>query len=150
MSEGPLLFCYDGSPGAGRAIVAAAQVLRPRRALVLNVEPVVTSAETYVLLASPLAGGEVEDENRSEGVEKAYRGVDLARTAGLSAEARTTLAEPTWQGIVEVADEVDAAAIVLGTRGHTGLRERLEGSLSHQLAEHAGRPLLIIPPAHEH
>ncbi len=27
-----------------------------------------------------------------------------------------------------------------------GLREALDGSLSHQVAEHAGRPVLIVPP----
>jgi len=39
--------------------------------------------------------------------------------------------------------------IVIGSRGLSGLREMLEGSLSHQLAEHAGRPVLIVPPPHK-
>jgi nucleotide-binding universal stress UspA family protein len=53
---------------------------------------------------------------------------------------------PTWEGIVDVADELDAAVIVIGSRGLSGLKEILDGSLSHQLAEHAGRPVLIVPP----
>jgi nucleotide-binding universal stress UspA family protein len=30
-----------------------------------------------------------------------------------------------------------------------GLREILDGSLSHQVAEHAGRPVLIVPAPHD-
>jgi nucleotide-binding universal stress UspA family protein len=149
MNDRPMLICYDGSPGSRRAILAAADLLEPRRAIVLNVEPVLTSAETYAVMASAGAGAEFEDLNRREGMDKAHRGADLARTAGLEAEARATLAEPTWQGVVDVADEVDAAVIVIGSRGLTGIRERLEGSLSHQVAERAGRPVLIVPPARD-
>ena len=48
--------------------------------------------------------------------------------------------------MVELADEIGAAAIVLGSRGLTGARELLKGSFSHEVAEHAGRPVLIVPP----
>ena len=53
---------------------------------------------------------------------------------------------PTWQGIVEIADELDAPVIVVGSRGLRGLNEALHGSVSHQVAAHAGRPVLIVPP----
>jgi Universal stress protein family len=33
--------------------------------------------------------------------------------------------------------------IVIGSRGLSGLKEMFKGSLSHQVAEHAGRPVLI-------
>jgi nucleotide-binding universal stress UspA family protein len=35
---------------------------------------------------------------------------------------------------------------VIGSRGLKGAREAVQGSLSHELAEHAGRPVLIVPP----
>ena len=38
-------------------------------------------------------------------------------------------------------------AIVVGSRGLTGVHEAFEGSVSHQVAEHAGRPVLIVPPS---
>lgn len=52
---------------------------------------------------------------------------------------------PPPEGIVEVADEIDAAVIVIGSRRLSGARELLAGSLSHEVAEHAGRPVLIVP-----
>jgi nucleotide-binding universal stress UspA family protein len=69
--------------------------------------------------------------------------------AGFDAEARAAVAAPAWEGVVDFADELDAAAIVIGSRGLSGLKEVLDGSLSHQVAEHAGRPVLIVPPPHD-
>jgi nucleotide-binding universal stress UspA family protein len=79
---------------------------------------------------------------------RATAGAELAREAGFRAEARSDVDSPTWGDIVDVADEVDAAVIVIGSRGLSGLKEIVEGSLSHQVAEHAGRPVLIGPPPH--
>jgi nucleotide-binding universal stress UspA family protein len=66
--------------------------------------------------------------------------------ASFAAEARASVDAPTWEGIVDLANHIDAAVIVLGSRGLNGARELLEGSISHRVAEHAGRPVLIVPP----
>jgi len=63
----------------------------------------------------------------------------------LRAEARTVVIAPTWQGVVDVADEIDAAVIVVGSRNHKPIHERFEGGTSHQVVLHAGRPVLIVP-----
>jgi universal stress protein family protein len=60
--------------------------------------------------------------------------------------ARPPPCSPHLEGIVDVAGELDAAVIVIGSRGLSGLKEILDGSLSHQVAEHAGRSVLIVPP----
>jgi nucleotide-binding universal stress UspA family protein len=146
MTDRPILICYDGSDNARRGIDVAADLLGPRRAIVLDVAPYLTSAESYAVMASPLAAGDVEQLNAADALTRAKEGADVARAAGFVAEARSELGEPTWQGILDVADEVDAAVIVFGSRGLTGVRERFEGSLSHEVAEHSGRPVLIAPP----
>jgi nucleotide-binding universal stress UspA family protein len=51
--------------------------------------------------------------------------------------------------VVDVANEIDAAVIVVGSRGLRGMKERLEGSVSHQIAEHAARPVLIVPSSRD-
>jgi nucleotide-binding universal stress UspA family protein len=147
MDERPILIAYDGSKGARRAIQGAAALLGSRRAVVLDVAAPVTTAESIALTSSVVPGAAFEELNTADALTVAREGVEHARAAGFDAEARAALSAPTWDGIVEVADEVDAAVIVLGSRGLTGLREQFEGSVSHEVAEHAGRPVLIIPPA---
>jgi nucleotide-binding universal stress UspA family protein len=145
MNHAPVLICYDGSEGARRAIDATVELLgSDRRVVVLDVAPVLTTAESLaVLTPGPYA---FEEYNGSEAARTAREGVAYAHAAGLHAEARATVEAPTWQGVVRVADEIGAAVIVMGSRGLNGARELFEGSLSHQVAEHAGRPVLVVPP----
>lgn len=46
--------------------------------------------------------------------------------------------------IIDVAGEQDADLIVVGARGHTGLRRFVLGSVSGKLAHHAPKSLLIV------
>jgi nucleotide-binding universal stress UspA family protein len=147
MNDAPILICYDGSDDARRAIDAAANLLGPRRAVVIDVGAPLTPAESVATLAPVVPGAAFEELNLSEAQERANDGAERARGVGFTAEARAEVAAPTWEDIVDVADEIDAAVIVLGSRGLNGVRERFEGSVSHDVAEHAGRPVLIVPPA---
>jgi nucleotide-binding universal stress UspA family protein len=144
MDDAPILICYDDSADARHAIKVAATLLVDRRAVVLDVAPMLTVAESYAALGAVTPS--FEELNADDGLARAHAGAELARRAGFIAEARAEVAAPTWDGVVEVADKIDAAAIVLGSRGFTGARELLAGSVSHQVAEHAGRSVLIVPP----
>ena len=79
-------------------------------------------------------GGRVADE-----------GVRIAQEAGLRAEPIAVEATgPVWKTILEIADRHDAATIVMGSRGLTGLRSMLLGSVSSAVVHHADRPTLVI------
>jgi nucleotide-binding universal stress UspA family protein len=139
----PVLICYDGSDGARRAVDSAAELLGGRATVVLSVAAPVTAGQALDSLTTIEEAP--EEANQKAAVLRAEEGADYARRAGLAAEPRGEIAAPTWRGIVDVAAEVDAAVIVIGSRGLQGVREIVEGSLSHQVAEHAGRPVLIVP-----
>ena len=110
----------------------------------VDVGPVITPAESLATLTpAPYA---FEEYNRGEAASTAEAGARYARGAGLLADARAEVVAPTWEGVVEVADEIGAAVIVMGSRDLNGARELFEGSLSHQVAQHAGQPVLIVPP----
>jgi nucleotide-binding universal stress UspA family protein len=149
MKDQAILICYDGSDGARRSIHAARELLGPRRAIVLDVAPVLTAAESFAVMGSAIAGADFEQLNGRGALERAVEGAGLARAAGFIAEPRSEVAAPTWEGILDVADDVDAAVIVIGSHGLNGIRERFEGSVSHQVAERSGRPVLIVPPPRE-
>ena len=146
MQDEPILICYDGSEGAQRAIDVAAKLLGPRHAVVVDVGPPLTAAESLASVSSVVPGDAFEDLNMEAARERAQAGTDRAREAGFTADERAAVAAPTWEGIVDVADEIDAAVIVLGSRGLTAARQVIAGSVSHDVAEHAGRPVLIVPP----
>lgn len=143
--ERPVLICYDGSDGARGAIPAAASLLLERHAVLLDVGPPLTAAESTVVTVSPYAPDFVP-ENEEVAHERARSGLEQAREAGFEATADAEVAAPTWQGIVDYANEIDAAVIVVGSHGRNAAGELLHGSVSHQIAEHAGRPVLVVPP----
>jgi hypothetical protein len=60
--------------------------------------------------SSLVPGRAFEDLNKADALRCAAAGAARARRAGLDAEERATIAPPTWQGIVDVADELDAQA----------------------------------------
>jgi nucleotide-binding universal stress UspA family protein len=144
VNRGPVLICYDGSPAAKHAVAVAGTLLAGGRAIVLDVGPLELIAETYAA-----AGSGAADISRAvfDGtLAQAEAGAALARDAGFDPEPRAEVDDPPWRGILRVANEVDAELIVLGSDGRTGLSELIDGSVSHDVAEHARRPVLVIPP----
>jgi nucleotide-binding universal stress UspA family protein len=148
VDDRPILICYDGSDDADRAVDAAFALLGPRHAVVLDVGPILTEAQVLAAYVSVAGDPGFEEDNADAALGVAEQGAERARHAGFTAEARGRVSAPTYDGIVTAADEVDASAIVLGSRGLSGPREVVEGSVSHQVAQHAGRPVLIVPPPH--
>jgi nucleotide-binding universal stress UspA family protein len=145
VEEAQILICYDGSNEAKWAVDTAAALFGPRHAVVLNVAPAMTFAERMAAVSSLVPGGAFEDLNSADALRRAEAGAARARRAGLDAEPRVASALATWQGIVDVADELDAATIVIGSRGNGGLRKAGGRSVSHDVATHARRPVLIVP-----
>ncbi len=64
------------------------------------------------------------------------KGVELARAAGFDARGRLASGK-TSRAICDVAEELDASAIVLGARGLSRLQSVLLGSVSGAVAGHA-------------
>lgn len=145
----PILIAYDGSEHARAAIEHAGDVLRPRRAVVICVWAAVVEALPAAALGMPgpiaIAGGEKLDAvARERAQELADQGAQLARQAGLDAEARAIEASGSaWHGIVRCAEEIDAAVIVTGTRGRSAMAAAFLGSTAQGVLHHAHRPVLV-------
>jgi nucleotide-binding universal stress UspA family protein len=148
-ADGPLLLCYDGSEDAKYAIERAGELFAGRPALVVTVRQPIPALDTVAVLGA--TGGmvnvvEVERATTETDGHVADEGVRIAQEAGLDAEpvaVRST--RSVWETIVGVADRHDAATIIMGSRGLTGLRSMVLGSVSSAVVRHADRPTLIIP-----
>lgn len=144
MPERPVLLAYDGSPGAVGAIEAASTLLVHRPATVVSVW-------SPVLTAAPLAGGvpaylaDLDPKLEETARDTAEEGARLARDAGFDANAYWARGAPTWLGIVETAETLDAEVIVVGARGLSGLKSVLLGSTSNGVGHHTKRPVLVVP-----
>ena len=150
---GPILLCYDGSEHAENAVRCAAGLFGPRDTLVVTVwQPAAGS----MVLAGPITPvfttPEIDEATIAGARQLAQAGTDIANAGGLRATPLVVEAdEAVWKTIVEVADKRDAAVIVVGSRGLTGVRSALVGSVSNAVLHHTRRPTLIIhlPETHK-
>jgi nucleotide-binding universal stress UspA family protein len=135
----PILLCYDGSDDAFRAIELAGSLFPGQSAVVLSVW------EKYGVLS----GIQRVDDELMQAATQQMAGDGKERAEGAGFSPVTAVALEAEHGvataIIDAADEQDAALVVMGTRGNTGIRSLLLGSVSHSVAHHAHRPLLIVP-----
>lgn len=149
-TAGPILACYDGSPGSHQALATSAELLGPRSVVILTVWESLASQLSAAGGFGGLAGipNEAEADGREEAAARAAAadGAARARERGFDATFRIEqMATAVWLTIVEVADEIGAQVIVCGSRGRSGLHGALLGSTSHGVLRHAHRPVLIAP-----
>ena len=144
----PVLFCYDGSDGSKTALAAAVELIKPADAVVLVVwtPAAVQLAQAGSFLVAIPNEGEIDEQEAGIARQLAEEGAAGARRHGYNASARIAQAnESVAKTIAEVAQEIDAALVVCGQRGRGAIRSALLGSVSHALAAHAKRPVLIAP-----
>jgi nucleotide-binding universal stress UspA family protein len=154
-SDGPLLICYDGSEDAKHAIESAGALLAARPALVVTVWQPTASLDSVVWSGMIVGVDKLAELDRAAaeaGGRVADEGVRIAQQAGLEAEPLAIKAAGSvWKTIVETAGRHDAAAIVIGSRGLTGVRSMLLGSVSSAVVHHADRPTLVVHrPSDDH
>jgi nucleotide-binding universal stress UspA family protein len=58
-----------------------------------------------------------------------------------------SLDAPAVEAINEAAEAIDAATIVLGSRGRGGIQAAMLGSTSTAVPHRSGPPTLVVPPA---
>lgn len=141
----PVVFCYDGSDGAKRALEQSSALLAGGPARVVCVwHSAWTDAKTVPLSGfQPDIVEHLDREAEHAARELAKEGAELVPVAQPVAVKAD---RSTWQAILEYTDTVDAGAIVVGSRGRSGLRSAILGSVSHGLINHAHRPVLVVPP----
>jgi len=146
------LIAYDGSDAAKRAVAFASVLLPGAQAVIVHVfssMPPWLALETPPVMTPPPADAQTDvSVLERHGKEIADEGAALATASGLHATSVGADAPGTsgvWSTIVQLAQEHEADLIVVGSRGHSGLRAALLGSVSNGVVHHADRPVLVVP-----
>ena len=99
-------------------------------------------------IVDPSTARDIDRSTHERAERVASEGAQLARSLGLDA---APLAMPGAGGvastILDHAREHHAAAIVIGSRGLSGLKARLEGSTSKAVSKHAACPVILVHEA---
>jgi nucleotide-binding universal stress UspA family protein len=146
----PVLFAFDGSPHARRAIERAGPLLDAGPAVVATAWTTFEGAAPAALLALPGdmvhgAIADLDDANRETAEKLAAEGAELARAAGFDAEPRAVRAAgPFFAALLDCAEELDASAIVVGSRGRSAMAASVLGSVSTGILHHTRRPVLVV------
>ena len=147
-----ILICYDGSADAQAAVDQAGLLMPGSEATVLVIWETIRETMTrHGSLGMGMIGvtgddGAGDAAIRQAAVDTAADGVQRAAAAGLVAQPRIVdRHDDIAVAILAVAGDVDADVIVLGTRGRSGLKSLMLGSVSHAVLHHADRPVLVIP-----
>jgi len=144
-----IVICYDGSADSRAAVEQAAKLFANEPATVLTVwepyvELVVRTSMGFV--PSIPDADEVDEASRKAAEARAAEGAAIATGLGMAATPKAAShATTTALAILAEADAMDATAIVMGSRGLTGVKSLLLGSVSHELIQHADRTVVVVP-----
>jgi nucleotide-binding universal stress UspA family protein len=143
--RGPLILCYDGSEAAEHAIrIAPVLVGRGRHARVLYAYK---PTERSLGVAQAASGGRIDAPvvGEADAHDIVDRGVAIARDAGFEAEPLLVVADRrTAELVAGTAEELDAPAIVMGTRGLSGIRTAVLGSVARDVVNAYHRPVILV------
>ena len=71
-------------------------------------------------------------------------GIELAEAHGVKAEGELLEASSTVQALIEFAESEKVDLIIVGTRGMTGFKKLVLGSVSNGLVSHSVCPVLVV------
>jgi nucleotide-binding universal stress UspA family protein len=146
-----VVLAIDGSEEASRAAEAAVELCEKTGSElhVVHVgEDVYLTSVTEVELVAPIRAPQEYPDIESNFEQLARKVLDaevekVEAAGGTVAQAYLRMGEADAE-IVELAEEIEAGLVVLGSRGLGGIRRALMGSVSYSVVRHAHCPVLVV------
>jgi len=143
---GKIMVAFDGSRDSVKAIELGCS-LAEKYASTLIIVHVYSSALPPYTGVAPMPVPEFEgviaaSKERARNV--LNQGIELASSRGVKAKGELIGAGSTVQAILEFAVSEKAGLIVVGTRGMTGFKKLILGSVSSGLVSHSECPVLVV------
>ncbi len=141
---GKIIVAFDGSNDSTKAVRLAASLAKSGSGIILvHVYP---SPAIGFSAASgmPIPDyGDLEDAAKASGESILSRGIQLTKELGVKARGELIEAPSVVEAIVNFSASENADLIVVGTRGMTGFKQMIRGSVSSGLVSHAHCPVLV-------
>jgi nucleotide-binding universal stress UspA family protein len=131
-----VVFAYDGSPFAKRALRYGKRLGDDLEAVVITVSPVLIEAPPTEQSVDP--GHPPEEATRQ--LQEAGK---LLGEDGVDAETIHAFGNPAAE-IIQAAERHDADLIVLGQRGRSSISRFIEGSVTDRVVRHATCDVLVV------
>ena len=134
-----IVLALDGSEGSRRALPVATELAKRDGAkiVIVHVDERIVGKGGGDIHADEAA---IQAEVRKHAEELQSEGIET------TVEMRDVMVGGPAHPIAEIADEVGADLIVVGTRGHTGISGIMLGSVTQRLLHLARQPVLAVPP----
>ncbi len=142
MAYKKILVAYDGSKASDDAIQQAIMLAQDNKEIqleilhVYNIPTIILGEAIY----TPPTG--YENEVIAHSAEVVKRANDLLKDT--RHEIVTLLKGNPAKAILEYAEETQCDLIIIGSRGHSGIKEFMLGSVSHNVILHAKVPVLLV------
>ena len=141
-----ILVAFDGSEDSVKAARLACSLAKKYGSKV-TVAHVYSFAVFAYGGATPMPVPDIqplEEAAKAKGMSILNRGLAIARECGADAEGELIEAPSIVQALVEYAAKEGVDLIVAGTRGMTGFKKLIMGSVSNGIAGHAECPVLVV------
>ena len=150
----PVVVAFDGSDESQAAVHAAATLFRDRLVVVVSIwEPglaiaMMSAPDTTGLAFPPPTPEQIQTVERAQedhATSAAQSGAQIVTDLGGKAES-VSMPEGVNvpETLIAIAEERDAAAIVVGARGLGAVKSRLLGSTSRRVLHDTRRPVLVV------
>ncbi len=155
-----MVVAFDGSDESVEAARTAGALFHDRPVLIVTVWepgmamamiPVTSSADMSYIPPPPDQVAAVDKAQREHAEAMAQSGVEIASAEGAAAQAYPVPDEANAaETIAAIAEQRDAAALVVGSRGLGRMKSAILGSTSRKLMHETHRPLLVVRVPDKH
>ena len=141
-----IMVAFDGSGDSAKAVRVASELAAKFGSTVTVVHVFAPPILVYGSIAGvPMLNySALDDAARVDAHKTLSRGVQMAKDNGTRASGELLEAQSTVQALVEFAANEKTNLIVVGTRGMSGFKKLVMGSVSSGLVTHAGCPVLVV------